>query len=487
MAQRNLKLDNLKGILIFLVVFCHFSQLFGGDVRYKMYMVVYTFHMPFFVFITGYFAKFNLRNIFSKFVYPYLVFQFLYTCFTGNAALFYTPFWLMWYLFSAALYLLTLPLVKKRTGMWLAGAVCIALGAGYISKIGEAAALSRTLCFYPFFLAGVWCRKRQFDRVFSRLPRLNGAVLLFLAFLCSAAVLPFVQTSWLYQSMPSAENGCSAGWRLILIGIAALWIAGGLLCMPNRQIKGLTEAGRYSLTIYLLHGFVQRFFLQYHNPFVFTQSINLLLAFLLSAGLCVLFGNAFFARLLTPLTDLRYFVRIQPKTNTERRCLEGIFSILLAYFYAQILYTWLQTRIWCVAAAVLGFLASMAVFHFLLLYGLLYMQKKGVLCFARTEKTAPFEERIYRRLCALDERYPILHIRMPVPSAPKRLAALEKMYGGGAAAGVLCLVLAAGLGSVCISCTAAVCAGIDFILLLRCRLCRFEAARAAALPERQYR
>lgn len=57
--KRESYFDNAKFILIFLVVFGHFLQTFIADyagVR-VLYIYIYTFHMPAFVLISGFFAK----------------------------------------------------------------------------------------------------------------------------------------------------------------------------------------------------------------------------------------------------------------------------------------------------------------------------------------------------------------------------------------------------------------------------------------------
>ena len=55
--------DNLKGILIFLVVFGHFILPVNNTlVVSAIFEFIYLFHMPLFVFITGLFAKSAVRN-----------------------------------------------------------------------------------------------------------------------------------------------------------------------------------------------------------------------------------------------------------------------------------------------------------------------------------------------------------------------------------------------------------------------------------------
>ena len=56
---REYSFDNFKGVLIILVVFAHLlGTVSRGVVAEGVYRLVYSFHMPMFIFLFGYFAKF---------------------------------------------------------------------------------------------------------------------------------------------------------------------------------------------------------------------------------------------------------------------------------------------------------------------------------------------------------------------------------------------------------------------------------------------
>src|SRR5690625_7801367 len=78
--------DNAKLLLIFLVVFGHLIQPFTGDSKsvQTLYTWIYTFHMPAFIFLAGFFAKGsgNIQYIIKlakRLIIPYLIFQVMYT------------------------------------------------------------------------------------------------------------------------------------------------------------------------------------------------------------------------------------------------------------------------------------------------------------------------------------------------------------------------------------------------------------------------
>ena len=53
--ERIIALDNMKGILILLVVFAHILK--NKDIANPFVIGIYYFHMPAFVFISGYLSK----------------------------------------------------------------------------------------------------------------------------------------------------------------------------------------------------------------------------------------------------------------------------------------------------------------------------------------------------------------------------------------------------------------------------------------------
>lgn len=58
-TSRDSYFDNAKFLLIFLVVFGHIirSYIHDNDALLHIYKFIYTFHMPAFILISGYFAK----------------------------------------------------------------------------------------------------------------------------------------------------------------------------------------------------------------------------------------------------------------------------------------------------------------------------------------------------------------------------------------------------------------------------------------------
>ncbi len=172
-AERNYRMDNLKCLLIFAVVFGHMLELFMGknDSFKVIYLVIYSFHMPLFAFISGVFARYSPEKIRNHLIYPYVVFQVLYLLF-ANLVLekeaevqFTTPYWLLWYLFASIAWNLLLPLVQGNGFTWRKKAVVLTAAflagilIGFDNKAGYYLSFSRIVEFFPYFLLGAYYRE----------------------------------------------------------------------------------------------------------------------------------------------------------------------------------------------------------------------------------------------------------------------------------------------------------------------------------------
>lgn len=182
MKERNLKLDNAKGVLITLVVIGHMLLPIQGTTRgvTNFFYMIYAFHMPAFVFISGLLAQhiytrapkryFNGRRWCST-LWLYLLFQFIlffseipaYGRTTRFPDFLHTS-GAPWYLLALLLWYLMIPFFYAYrnfpcsliawillTIMSLAGGY---LASGALAGLGDFLALDRVIAFAPFFFAG---------------------------------------------------------------------------------------------------------------------------------------------------------------------------------------------------------------------------------------------------------------------------------------------------------------------------------------------
>ena len=312
MAKRLYKFDNIKTILIFLVVFGHLLELTKGCEL--LYLTIYSFHMPLFMFVTGYFARFDRKHIMYHMVCPYLVFQVLYTCFEiyvlGSQKLtltFARPYWILWYLFAIIVYYLLIPFfdVKSKKGKILifVGSAIISLLSGYDTKLGYTFAAARIINFMPFFLAGFYVKKGQ---TFSRLINIKNNARYFICFACAALIITgivlildqgIIAANMLYGSCSYELAHYNIWIRLLIDMIAFVWIAILLLLVPNKKIPLFSQIGRYTMPVFLLHGFVVKLIERYVEER--GTDLTVYWSLLISVILLLLLGNRYANRLFS--------------------------------------------------------------------------------------------------------------------------------------------------------------------------------------------
>ena len=152
-----------------MVVLGHFTNLyqrsagpFGG-----LYNCIYTFHMPLFVFISGYFSKrmntYRRKNI-DTLLYPFLVFQILNIVYTLiipieplKNSIFY-PYHQNWYLIALFWWRSFSPYKQFFKNYVVFGAaILISLGVGFFPDWCGFLGLYKTAYFLPFFILGSYC------------------------------------------------------------------------------------------------------------------------------------------------------------------------------------------------------------------------------------------------------------------------------------------------------------------------------------------
>ena len=270
MKERVDLLDNLKGLLIFLVVFGHSLELFKDEyfITQVLYVFIYLFHMPAFVFVSGYLSK-NVdkarQTAFTTFFLPFLLFNILWN---GIAAIvtwdldkfsFITPGWALWYLMSMFLWKISLKdLVRIKYIVPIS--FIVGLGAGIFGEFNGILSLSRTLVFFPFFLIGYFTSEDRFfklkkpSRFFS-----CGIILLalsFAIFICYFKVFPveFLYGSDSFQTYTvPIWLGLISRALLHIIGFSFVFVLANTMTAQNTFFS---KIGRNTLPIYILHTYL---------------------------------------------------------------------------------------------------------------------------------------------------------------------------------------------------------------------------------------
>lgn len=281
--KRNVYFDNLKVLLIILVVFGHvIEQLrFSNGVLLGIYNFIYLFHMPLFIFCSGAFAKSAPVRAVKKYLLPYITMQFLFGLFDvyicqGEGFHFLDSYYVLWYLLALVVWSISISLFAtkqkphrffKQTGILLIS-VGIGLLAGYVDCIGKTFSLSRILVFFPFFILGYYCNKEDYgknvinfirnsqqENVHKKhinLLRLVALLTLGGAFVVVVLLGNSINTWALYGYTSYAFQGYTVGVRLIQY-LAAV-ILGICVCLLVPEKKAIFPSlAENMMGLYLLH------------------------------------------------------------------------------------------------------------------------------------------------------------------------------------------------------------------------------------------
>lgn len=226
---RDYHIDNIKGVLILLVVCGHllsYLQEMNSTLAIGIRTFIYFFHMPGFIFMSGYLAKGFLKKQYKgekllSYAWLYLLFKNAIDLvhlifrrpyfqenshtaeFIGIVLLFCFGIWLLsalyerfslfrkgfilfvvlysvlqtnmltvgaapWYLLALILWHIVLWLTKNMQPKYvLAGAVLLSAFLNYQDSVGKFLTLSRAVNFLPFFLMGVYLTKERFQKIVS--------------------------------------------------------------------------------------------------------------------------------------------------------------------------------------------------------------------------------------------------------------------------------------------------------------------------------
>lgn len=317
--ERNAYFDNAKVILIFLVVFGHAVQPFTAesDGINTLYVWIYTFHMPAFIFIAGFFAKGSgnfryILRLLKKFLIPYLIFQSIYTGYyflIGKSNwltdhIFY-PHWSLWFLVSLFCWHLLL-IVYRHMPFYIGIPVALLIGIiiGYFDHIEHTFSLSRTFVFFPFFLLGyslkekhIMALKRTVFKRISLLTLFGAAIAIY--------YLPDFNYGWLLASKSYSSLGLDyfgGVARLTVYSTSFIMAASVFVWIPERRMN-ITVLGERTLYVYLLHGFIIQLFRQY--PLLEANNLfDIVGIAIISAAIVLLLSNRFIVSLWQPLVEL---------------------------------------------------------------------------------------------------------------------------------------------------------------------------------------
>lgn len=272
MKQRFPKWDNLKCVLILLVVLGHCIETFidNSYMFKRMWLMIYMVHMPLFIFVSGLFAKSTMESaekVKSK-VFMYIKYYFIYKVLLFAVKLIITgegSFSLLsevgvpWYMFAMAAYILITYIARniKPTYLFVLS-IILACVIGYDREINDYLMLARIINFYPFFLMGYYAKQDMKLLETSTVKKIGSLVVLtaFISFVWTNITevykfRPLFTGRNTYYALEFPEYGIL--YRLAHYAIASIIGLSIIYIIPNR-VNVFTFVGKKTLYIYVIHG-----------------------------------------------------------------------------------------------------------------------------------------------------------------------------------------------------------------------------------------
>ena len=275
--------DNIKGILIFAVVFSHFlweySKLRIYTISRQIVIYLYYFHIPGFVFISGFLTSENSSKISNAFKLLILYYIFNFSFNTIVHIYFNEPIDIIcpkssyWYLLSLFIWRISIKYINKLKYA-LTISLIISLLEGYFSFFTNAFSIKRTVAYFPFFIAGYKIAKTEiFDEFIIWRTELFNFICFFIAsifFLYRFKIyidknLNKIVNEVLIMSEYDENNTIKE--RFFYFIFAFLIIFFFIIIFPNYKIPLINKWGKNSLCIFLFYSI----FVEFADKYLFNQ------------------------------------------------------------------------------------------------------------------------------------------------------------------------------------------------------------------------
>lgn len=242
---------------------------------HTLFLWILTFHMPLFVLVTGYFARSSLRGTAGQKTLlqiglQYLIFQSIYSVLDVLVFQvdqihhsFFAPYLLLWFLASHIGWRLLAAAMHKLTPMQqIIISLILGVLVGYLPVEGVWLSISRTFVYLPFFFIGVHFSFEKFQQWFSSPRKWLAGIVSLSIFLVIALWGQGLSEGWLFGSRTFAELGhgewYAGALRIMVYALQFLSAAAFLGWVPEGASR-ITDWGRRTLYVFLIHGLIIRF------------------------------------------------------------------------------------------------------------------------------------------------------------------------------------------------------------------------------------
>lgn len=266
---RNYYFDNAKFVLITMVILGHcLARLGEGTICKTIDASVYFFHMPLFIFISGFFSRGIKNDDFWKsilllceslivFDLLHILLRFFLFDYNLSWSLLIIPQWSLWYLLSLIFWRMTIAFWGKHVKLQhVILAVLVGILVGFV-PINGPLSFQRTFSLLPFFMFGYYCKQQKVDiTLIMKLP-----------IALSICVLVAVSIGVLYLDFPfklfleGVNSYYEFSYSLWLSAVIRLFLYLCCFCVsvcfmrliPTQKIAWMSSQGSKTLHYYLYH------------------------------------------------------------------------------------------------------------------------------------------------------------------------------------------------------------------------------------------
>lgn len=265
--------DNLKFFLIVLVVIGHTitSDVVQNSTLKSMFIFIYSFHMPLFLFISGLFQNKNSNTLNRKKIVTYIILGLMVKMlvmfidgilFTSRPKFsLFNEDGLFWYLFVLAYYNVICYILRKMDkSLVFFLSMLLALLIGYDDSIGDFLCLSRAIVFFPFYYVGFCLTPKQVMDFCNKKTMWIPSILLVFIWLVVTTV--YIDDIYTLRGLFTGRNSyndiskeCDMLDRLIATIISGI-VSLSFICISvnfNRYIPIVSNIGQRTLQIYFWH------------------------------------------------------------------------------------------------------------------------------------------------------------------------------------------------------------------------------------------
>lgn len=299
-------LDSCKGWLIFFVVLEHCLEISSLHYINLIHAVIYSFHMPVFIFFAGMMSKTHdvdklMRGVLKGIIIPLLVFSFFYEALwyfktSSPLSMFlrnYSPFWILWFLFALIIWRVITPLFMIMR-FPVAYSVMASLFMMQFSQGHNVLSSTRIIFFLPFFILGYkygWGFYSNLSLKISGKPKFFALF----SFLIIVTIVKIMNPQIYYGKFTFQD--LHLDFKSGVMQFSGVYVTAflGLIFIVSlsRLVTFLRKPGERSLNIYLWHGVVIYGASDILNRYVqICESLMPLFApMVLAILLCILFSS----------------------------------------------------------------------------------------------------------------------------------------------------------------------------------------------------